>query len=198
MTDTQLTIQKNNLGAVTLRVQGSGRIQVEVPAEKGDEVRGHRSPSSLEKPDTLTLIHRDVCESCRFLSGGQKAFQNKKKRKTNFLRTLVITQFSQFFCCCLTVPTVTESPLDPPTTHACCQQSSQHGATPTPMTQHARTTRHNWWGALQHDAFQGFYRHWWEMNSLCGTVLDTATHLLSPCPSTSVLLGSYKKHLLVS
>lgn len=39
----------------TFRVQGSGRIEVEVPAEKGDEVRGHRSPSSLEKPDTLTL-----------------------------------------------------------------------------------------------------------------------------------------------
>lgn len=40
---------------VTFRVQGSGRIEVEVPAEKGDEVRGHRSPPSLEKPDTLTL-----------------------------------------------------------------------------------------------------------------------------------------------
>lgn len=52
MSDTQLRIQQNKLGAVTLRVQGSGRIQVEVPAEKGDEVRGHRSPSSFEKPDT--------------------------------------------------------------------------------------------------------------------------------------------------
>lgn len=30
---------------ITFGVQGSGSIQVEVPAEKGGKVRGHRNPS---------------------------------------------------------------------------------------------------------------------------------------------------------
>lgn len=34
----------------TFREQGSGRIQVEVPAEKGDKVRGHRNPSARGNP----------------------------------------------------------------------------------------------------------------------------------------------------
>lgn len=40
----------------TFRVQGSGRIQVEVPVEEGDKVRGHRNPSGCMKR-TLSVTY---------------------------------------------------------------------------------------------------------------------------------------------
>lgn len=64
---------KNPGAVITFRVQGSGRIQVEVPAEKGDKVRGHRNPSDWETGHPQ--LQRDVAGRYYCLSDCQKSLK---------------------------------------------------------------------------------------------------------------------------
>lgn len=136
--------------AVTFGVQEFGRIEVEVPAEKGDEVRGHRSPprpSSLETLATAEVL--DVLDLFFFFLlfwwefptpspasqvWGAKLSADKQWRPVCWLAPGAAVKLANL------------PPLGPPTTYRrrvlVCPRGA-HGWEPRPhgVTQRSRTTR---------------------------------------------------------
>lgn len=124
--------KQENLGAVTFWVQGSGRIQVEVPAEKGEKVRGHRSPSDQETGHPHS--HSTWRLWMIFFS-----FWQSESPETS-VPTRIVTEFklSLLLVNRLHLHLANESRLGPPTRHGC--QRTTRAGNREPRPHHWRNT----------------------------------------------------------
>lgn len=116
----------------TFRVQSTGGIQVEVPVEEGDKVRGHRNPSDWRNrtPSSVTArVTRSSSSFCLTTKMFQSCAEHLKRKHKDAVDT--VGQLSL-------LPLGWWVPLRSAMAHVCCQPPIW--VTPTPMTSHAHPT----------------------------------------------------------